>query len=98
MEAWRPQLIVLADSTGALCTLFGIPLLERLLRMAQRLGFREALIVTDSGEVMDSLASPSWARAGVTLSFCRENWNSFKVGQIPGDVPRTMVVSAGFYY
>ena len=50
MESSRPQLLILADAPDALCILFGISLLERLLRVVQRLGFREAIILSNSPE------------------------------------------------
>ena len=60
MDSPRPQLLILADPCDALCMLFGISLLERLLRVVQRLGFREAIIGTDSNEVTNHLARRSW--------------------------------------
>ena len=98
MDSPRPQLLILADPCDALCMLFGISLLERLLRVVQRLGFREAIIVTDSNEVTNHLAKRSWARAAVGLRFCRKNADDIRVGEIPVDAGRALVVSAGFYY
>ena len=72
MESSRPQLLILADAPDALCTLFGISLVERLLRIMQRLGFRKAVIISDSEEVAAHLTAPSWARADVALSFHRK--------------------------
>lgn len=98
MDSPRPQLLILADPCDALCMLFGISLLERLLRVVQRLGFREAIIITDSNEVTNHLAKRSWARAAVGLRFCRKNADDIRVGEIPVDAGRALVVSAGFYY
>jgi phosphatidylglycerophosphate synthase len=97
MESSRPQLLILADAPSALCTLFGISLLERLLRIVQRLGFREAVIISDSNDVAAHLAAPSWARADVRLSFRRKN-AGVSVKEMPAGADRTLVVSAGFYY
>src|SRR6267142_580748 len=83
MDSPRPQLLILADAPEALCMLFGISLLERLLRVVQRLGFREAIIVTDSNEVTNHLAKRSWAGAAVRLRFCRKNANDIRMGEIP---------------
>ncbi len=94
MESSRPQLVVLADVPDALCELFGISLLERLLRTAQRLGFREAIIVSDSKDVADRLAAPSWARAKLSLSFHQKD----ALSEILAHSDCTLVVSAGFYY
>jgi hypothetical protein len=64
MDSPRPQLFILADAPDALVELFGISLLERLLRTAQRLGFREAVILSKTpAEIAAHLAKPSWARA-----------------------------------
>ena len=98
MESSRPQLLILADAPDALCTLFGISLVERLLRIMQRLGFRKAVIISDSEEVAAHLTAPSWARADVALSFHRKNAKAVSVNEISADFDRTLVVSAGFYY
>ena len=98
MESSRPQLLILADAPDALCTLFGISLVERLLRIMQRLGFRKAVIISDSEEVAAHLTAPSWARADVALSFHRKNAKTVSVSEISADFDRTLVISAGFYY
>lgn len=99
MESSRPQLVILADAPGAFGVLFGISLLERLLRVVQRLGFREAIIVSNSGEeVAAHLAKPSWARAGVALSFRSRGLSAVRVNEVATGAGRILVVSAGFYY
>ena len=98
MESSRPQLLILADAPDALYTLFGISLVERLLRIMQRLGFRKAVIISDSEEVAAHLTAPSSARADVALSFHRKNAKAVSVSEISADFDRTLVVSAGFYY
>lgn len=99
MESSRPQLLILADTPSALRMLFGISLLERLLRMVKRLGFREALILSNSpDEVAAPLAKPSWARAGVALSFRPRIAGAVRVSEVATGADRVLVVSAGFYY
>ena len=98
MDSSRPQLLIVADAPDALCPLFGISLLERLLRIVQRLGFREAVIISDSDDVAAHLAAPSWARADVALSFRQKNGGPIRVSEIPGGSDRTLIVFAGFYY
>ena len=98
MDSSRPRLLILADAPDPLCTLFGISLLERLLRIVQRLGFREAVIISQSKDIPTHLAVPSWARADVALSFRRKNADPITVSEIPAGSERTLVVSAGFYY
>lgn len=98
MESSRPQLVILAEASDPLCKIFGITLVERLLRIVQRLGFREALIISDSKDVAAHLAAPSWARADVALSFQRKSADTVRVNEIPAGTDRTLLVSAGFYY
>jgi 1L-myo-inositol 1-phosphate cytidylyltransferase / CDP-L-myo-inositol myo-inositolphosphotransferase len=99
MESSRPQLVILADAPEALGVLFGISLLERLLRVVQRLGFREAIILSNSAEeVAAHLAKPSWARAEVALSFRSRNAGAARVSDVATGADRVLVVSAGFYY
>src|ERR1051325_6969380 len=98
METSRPQLIILADSINALCPLFGISLLERLLRIVERIGFRDALILTNSKAVEQHLATPSWARAKVVLKFRQTNADPVRVTEILPENERTLLVSAGLYY
>lgn len=60
---------VLADSPGALVELCGVSMIERNLRLLQRLGFSAATIVNATREVAAALAKPSWARAKLQLHF-----------------------------
>jgi phosphatidylglycerophosphate synthase len=100
MKPVRPQLIILADAPEAFCVLFGISLLERLLRVVQRLGFREAIILSSlAEEVAAHLAKPSWARADVALSFrSRDDAHALQVSDVSTGGGCVLVVSAGFYY
>jgi phosphatidylglycerophosphate synthase len=59
--------ILIADAPGALTELCGINLLERLLRILQRLGFRRAIIFSSTPEIVEAaLAKRSWAREQLT--------------------------------
>lgn len=99
MESSRPQLLILADAPAALRMFLGISLLERLLRVVQRLGFREAIILSNSpDEVAAHLAKPSWARAEVALSFRPRQAGAVRVSEVAIGANRILVVSAGFYY
>jgi hypothetical protein len=99
METSRPQLLILARAPDAFCELFGVSLLERLLRIVQRLGFREAIILSDSiDEVSAHLAPSSWARADVALSFREQIAGAARINEVATGVDRTLVVSAGYYY
>jgi 1L-myo-inositol 1-phosphate cytidylyltransferase / CDP-L-myo-inositol myo-inositolphosphotransferase len=99
MDSPRPQLIILADAPDALRILFGISMLERLLRTVQRIGFREALILSKTpDEIAAHLAKPSWARAGVALIFRRRETGATRVQDVATGAERIFVISAGFYY
>jgi phosphatidylglycerophosphate synthase len=99
MEPLRPQLVILANAPHALGVLFGISLLERLLRVVQRLGFREAIILSNSPDkVAAHLRKPSWARAEVALSFRPRGSGAVLVSEVATGPGRILVVSAGFYY
>jgi len=99
MESSRPQLLILADAPAALRLLFGISPLERLLRVVQRLGFREAVILSNApDEIAAQLAKPSWARSEVTLSFRPRKAGALQVNEVATGAERILVVSAGFYY
>jgi phosphatidylglycerophosphate synthase len=55
--------ILIADAPGALMELCGVNLLERLLRILQRLGFRRAIVFSITPEIVGAeLAKHSWAR------------------------------------
>jgi phosphatidylglycerophosphate synthase len=99
MESSRPQLVILADAPGALGVLFGISLLERLLRVVQRLGFREAIILSNTVEPIEAhLAKQSWARAEVALDIRSRIAGAARVSDVATGADRVLVVSAGFYY
>jgi len=55
--------ILIADAPEALIELCGVNLLERLLRILQRLGFRSAIVFSTTPEIIGAeLAKRSWAR------------------------------------
>jgi phosphatidylglycerophosphate synthase len=54
--------ILVADAPEALIELCGVNLLERLLRILQRLGFRRAIVFSATPEIGTELAKRSWAR------------------------------------
>jgi len=54
--------ILVADAPEALTELCGVNLLERLLRILQRLGFRRAIVFSATPEIGAELAKRSWAR------------------------------------
>jgi phosphatidylglycerophosphate synthase len=59
--------IIVADAPEALTELCGVNLLERLLRILQRLGFRSAIVFSTTPEIIGAeLAKRSWARQQIT--------------------------------
>ena len=59
--------IIIADAPEALTELCGVNLLERLLRILQRLGFRSAIVFSATPEIIGAeLAKRSWARQQIT--------------------------------
>src|SRR5438067_5825816 len=60
--------ILIADAPEALTELCGVNLLERLLRILQRLGFRHAIVFSTTPEIIGvELAKRSWAREQITV-------------------------------
>jgi phosphatidylglycerophosphate synthase len=98
MDSSHPHLVIFADAPDALVELFGITLLERLLRIVQRLGFREAVIESKTpAEIAAHLAKRSWASAEVSVNIRTRNGPVFLHNAVMGN-DRTLVVSAGYYY
>src|ERR1051325_4468156 len=107
MNSSKPQLFVLVEDSDAFVTLCGISLLERLLRVVQRIGFREATIIAKSVDsIRTQLGENSWARAELFLKFREQNRESTDVGEILCDLPdlnaaesnRALVIVAGYYF
>src|SRR6266513_4984420 len=60
--------ILIADAPEALTELCGVNLLERLLRILQRLGFRSAIVFSTTPKIIGvELAKHSWAREQITV-------------------------------
>src|SRR2546430_10812667 len=59
--------ILVADAPDALTELCGVNLVERLLRILQRLRFRRAIVFSSTPEIIGAeLAKRSWAREQIT--------------------------------
>ena len=105
-EPFRPPLLIVADSPEALTDLCGISLLERMRRIALQLGFREAMILSNSVKAMAThVANESWHRADVSLTFRERTGAKVTVGDILDCLAalrvasdgRVLIVFAGFY-
>jgi len=101
-----PALLIVADSPDALTDLCGISLLERLRRIVRKLGFREAMILSNSVESMSIHAGKSsWCRGAVALKFRERKTREVTIGEVLDCIGamtlpldgRVLIVSAGFY-
>src|ERR1044072_5951927 len=99
MDSTHLQLVILADAPDALVELFGISMLERLLRMAQRLDLLEPMIVSRTPELITAhLVTPSWARSRALWVVRPREPGPLRIGDMaPGGHP-VLLVSAGLYY
>ena len=105
-KPYRPPLLIVADSPEALTELCGISLLERTRRVALHLGFREAMVLSNSVEAMaEHIAKQSWHRSDLSLMFRERRAAKVTVGdvldclaamRVPSD-GRILIVFAGFY-
>src|SRR5207249_11344534 len=105
-EPFLPALLIVADLPEALTDLCGISLLERMRRIALHLGFREAMILSNSVKaVATHVANESWRHADVSLTFRECTGAKVTVGDILDCLAalrvaadgRILIVFAGFY-
>ena len=105
-EPFLPALLIIADSPDALTDLCGISLLERMRRIALQLGFREAMILSNSVKMVAThVANQSWHHADVSLTFRERTGAKVTVGDILDCLAalkgafggRILIVFAGFY-
>jgi phosphatidylglycerophosphate synthase len=92
--------ILIADAPEALTELCGVNLLERLLRILQRLGFRSAMVFsTTPGIIGAELAKRSWARQQIIVHLASGAvgplTSQLVLDQSPSD--RFLVVPANIY-
>jgi hypothetical protein len=95
-EPYRPPLLIVADSPEALTDLCGISLLERMRRVAMQLGFRGAMVLSNSVKaVATHVANESWRRADVSLTFRDHRGAKVTVGDILDCLAALKVASDG---
>jgi phosphatidylglycerophosphate synthase len=92
--------ILIADAPEALTELCGVSLLERLLRILQRLGFRSAIVFSATPEIVGAeLAKRSWPRKQINVSLVPRASEPLAapllLEQIPSD--RFLIVPANIY-
>src|SRR5437588_9175 len=101
-----PALLILADSPHALTDLCGISLLDRLRRVVRKLGFGEAMILSNSVEIRTKHAGQSsWYRGEIALKFHERKTEEVTISDVldcigattlPPD-GRVLIASARFY-
>lgn len=99
-ELFRPPLLIVADLPQALTDLCGVSLLERMRRTALHLGFREAMILSNSNKsVTEHFAGQSWHREDIALEFRERKGPQLTIGDVREclSARRILVVCAGFY-
>jgi phosphatidylglycerophosphate synthase len=92
--------ILVADAPDALTELCGVNLLERLLRILQRLGFRRAIVFSSMPEIIGAeLAKRSWAREQITAQLVPTAPKPVTAHRIleQGQTARFLIVPANVY-
>jgi phosphatidylglycerophosphate synthase len=92
--------ILVADAPEALTGLCGVNLLERLLRILQRLGFRRAIVFSSTPDVIGAeLAKHSWAREEITAELVPGAAKPLTARLIleHGEASRLLIVPANVY-
>jgi phosphatidylglycerophosphate synthase len=92
--------ILVADAPEALIELCGVNLLERLLRILQRLGFHRAIVFSGTPEIIEAeLAKHSWAREQITAQLVPTAAKPVTAHQIleQGETARFLIVPANVY-
>jgi len=92
--------ILVADAPDALTELCGVNLVERLLRILQRLGFRHAIVFSSTPEIIGAeLAKRSWARKQITAQLVPTAAKPVTAHRIleQGQTARFLIVPANVY-
>ncbi len=92
--------ILVADAPDALTELCGVNLVERLLRILQRLGFRRAIVFSSTPEIIGAeLAKRSWAREQITAQLVPTAAKLVTAHRIleQGQTARFLIVPANIY-
>jgi phosphatidylglycerophosphate synthase len=92
--------ILVADAPDALTELCGVNLVERLLRILQRLGFHRAIVFSSTPEIIRAeLAKRSWARQQITAQVVSTAGKPVTAHRIleQGQTARFLIVPANVY-
>jgi hypothetical protein len=105
MNSPPPRVFVLAEDPKTFSILCGISLLERLLRVLERIGLREVTILC-SDSTRQRVTENSWARAKLCLKFERQTNRPVNLADISlslntlasGTGDRALVLGADYYF
>src|SRR5881296_1873741 len=92
--------ILIADAPEALTELCGVNLLERLLRILQRLGFRRATVLSTTPEIIGAdLRKCSWAREQISADLVSSTIKPITVQLLPNQAAaeRFLIMPANIY-
>ena len=92
--------ILIADAPEALTELCGVNLLERLLRILQRLGFRRATVLSTTPEIIGAdLRKCSWAREQISTDLVSSTIKPITVQLLPNQAAaeRFLIMPANIY-
>lgn len=92
--------ILVGDAPDALTELCGVNLVERLLRILQRLGYRRAIVFSSTPEIIgQELAKRSWAREQITAHLVPTAAKAVTAHRIleQGQAARFLIVPANVY-
>ena len=92
--------ILVADAPDALTELCGVNLVERLLRILQRLGFRRAIVFSSTPEIIGAeLAKRSWAREQINAQLVPTTAKPVMAHWVleQGQTARFLIVPANVY-
>ena len=99
MDARNCQILIIADAPEALVELCGISLLERLLRILERLGCTAATISSrDADAIAAHLTPPSWARASIATTVRARRDAPIAIADVASSSRDLVVIPAGAYY
>jgi phosphatidylglycerophosphate synthase len=92
--------ILVADAPDAMTTLCGVNLVERLLRILQRLGFRRAIVFSSTPEIIGTeLTKRSWAREEIAAQLVPTQAKPVTAHRIleQGKTARFLIIPANIY-
>ena len=92
--------ILMADAPDALTELCGVNLVERLLRILQRLGFRRAIVFSSTSEIIGAeLEKRSWAREQIIAQLVPTAASPVTAHEIleQGQTARFLIIPANVY-